>query len=109
MYIHICIYGWVHWGVQALTVICDLLLQARQLVDAALGGARDELLPQSVAVQGLGFSIPIHSHVVQSIRKGQMRMRGGRRGGGEEQQSRNDNAKISRLSICPPATDYPAA
>jgi hypothetical protein len=87
----------VHWGVQALTVVCDLVLQTRQLVGPALGGARDELLPQCVAVQGLHFNIPIHSHVVQSIREGRMRMRGVGGVGGEVQQSRNDNAKISRL------------
>lgn len=82
---------------RALTVVCDLVLQARQLVDPALGGARDELLSQSVAVQGLRCSIPIHSHVVQSMREG--RVRGVSGVSRPMQQSRNDNAKISRLTI----------
>lgn len=58
----------VHWGggFWALTVVCDAVLQARQLVNSALGGARDELLAQGIAVQGLRFSIPIRSHVVAS-------------------------------------------
>ena len=83
---------------RALTVICDLVLQARQLVDPAFGGARDELLSQSVAVQGLRCSIPIHSHVVQSMREGRVRGVGGV--SRAMQRSRNDNAKISRLFGC---------
>jgi hypothetical protein len=51
---------------RALTVVCDLMLQAGQLIDSALGRARDELLPQFVAVYGLRLGIPIYSHIVQT-------------------------------------------
>ena len=50
----------------ALTVVCDLVLQRRELSNAALGRARYELLPQAIAAYGLRLNVPICSHVVQS-------------------------------------------
>ena len=55
---------------ETLTVVCDLGLQPRELVDAALGGARYELRPQLVAVDCPRLSVPIHSHVYQSTCEG---------------------------------------
>lgn len=55
---------------ETLTVVCDLGLQPRELVDSALGGARYELRPQLVAVDCPRLSVPIHSHVYQSTCEG---------------------------------------
>jgi hypothetical protein len=55
------------------------MLQAGQLIDSALGRARYELLPQFVAVYGLRPSVPIYSHVVQSIEGGMRGVGGVRR------------------------------
>ena len=48
----------------AHTIGLDLVLQARQLVNAALGGAGDESAPQRFAVNVLLLRIlPVDSHV----------------------------------------------